>query len=157
MRRMYSEKELQRLVEVQKKDINTLVDKDGHARFIEGDLETEEITGITFSYAKWSLSGTHLMIVLAGEVANTTTISSGDLLGKLANLPSWIKDKIYPIFSEVVEFKSTYAFASDWTIQSINNSLRKTSNEIVIKSESTITFTANRTFRFSFDILIDDE
>ena len=99
MRRMFSEKQIEGLAQEQskavKKDIATLVDADGHNRFIEGDIEIEEITGITKTYGKWSLSGTHLLIVLCLGAVVGTTIS-----GTLANitLPSYIASKIVQTF-----------------------------------------------------------
>lgn len=72
-KRMVSEdsiKKLENLLEgVAFEDI---VDKNGNPRFIEGTITPETISGITFTYCKWSLSGTHLMIVLAGTCKNVT-------------------------------------------------------------------------------------
>ena len=77
MRRMYSEKQIRELVKTTKGyDIVNLVDKDGHERFIEGDIPDPEITGLTPIYYKWSLSGTHLMIVMAGTIENGTNLSN---------------------------------------------------------------------------------
>ena len=43
-----------------------IVDADGHKRFIEGNVTPANIIGENdIQYAKWSLSGSHLMIVLA--------------------------------------------------------------------------------------------
>ena len=66
MRRMYSKKQL----DVMKKDITTLVDSEGHNRFEEWDMTSETLSGVTFSFKKVSLSGTHIMFVFAGEVAS---------------------------------------------------------------------------------------
>ena len=53
-------------------NISTLTDSKGNPRFIEGEGTPMEMEGFTASYCKWSLSGTHLMIVLSGSFANAT-------------------------------------------------------------------------------------
>ena len=79
MRRMYSKPQLLEAVE-QEAEVNGLkafeniVDKDGHKRFIEGTPTNPTIEGVEITYAKWSLSGTHLMLVMAGNVASTTVL-----------------------------------------------------------------------------------
>ena len=55
-------------------DMANIVDADGHNRFIEGNIATEEIEGVTWAYARWSLSGTHLMCVLAGTIEDETAL-----------------------------------------------------------------------------------
>ena len=46
MKRMWSKNELKAIVKsTQGYDFANLVDKDGNPRFIEGDIEIEEITG----------------------------------------------------------------------------------------------------------------
>ena len=59
MKRMWSRKELKEMVEQIKKNVNTLVDSDGHDRFISGDITTSTIAGVEFTYGKWSLRGSH--------------------------------------------------------------------------------------------------
>lgn len=71
-----------------------IVDANGNKRFVEGDITMETIDGVTSTYSKWSLSGSHLMIVL-GFTYNQDIVSDADL-AKL-NLPSWIADKIYTL------------------------------------------------------------
>ena len=110
MRRMYSEEQVKKMIQNalssgQMKDVKVfedIVDKDGHARFIEGDIDLAATTpeGVTKVYGKWSLSGSHLMIVLAGVIADGTTI--GGAIWAKVNMPSWIINKIYPIFSNKV-------------------------------------------------------
>ena len=131
-------------------------DEEGHNRFIEGDLETKEITGVSYSYARWSLSGTHLLIVLAGNIADTSVITNGDVLADLG-LPSWIVDKVYAVFSTVIDFKSTPTYASNWSTQSLITALRKSGGDLHIVNESTTTWTADRSFRIAYDLLIDNE
>ena len=159
MRRMYS---LNQIEEISKKTIENanslkifenIVDKDGHKRFIEDDITPNEITGVSYTYAKWSLSGTHLLIVLAGSIANGTAIS-----GTIASidLPSWIKSKLVPTYSTVVIRQNDNIFASDGsTSQSALNVVAKIGDVVAVQSY--ITATADRYFRYQFDILIDND
>ena len=97
-KRMWTDREIRSMAvdSVEKKNnlkvFENIVDKDGHKRFIEGDITPAETTGITFTYAKWSLSGSHLQIVLAMTIAAGTY--STFYLGDITNLPKWIFDKI---------------------------------------------------------------
>ena len=74
--------------------LDDIVDSKGNKRFIEGEGTPATITGMTITYNKWSLSGTHLMLVLAGtfdnDVSATATLVSFEL-------PEWILNKIVPI------------------------------------------------------------
>ena len=156
MKRMWSKNELKKISQETQKDITTLVDADGHERFIEGDINIETITGITKKYGKWSLSGTHLMLVLACEVEDATAIDGGTLAN--ISLPQWILDKIVPVFSNAVSFQVIPMYADNWTSQNISLSLRKPADNLVrIAMESTVTLTATRKFRAQFDLLIDNE
>ena len=131
-----------------------IVDSEGHVRYIEGALTTPTISGITFTYAKWSLSGTHLMLVLAGNIANGTSYST-TTFGEVA-LDSWIMDKIYPIVGTVVIPTSIPMFADDYSSQEQGVNLNKEGNVLSLRFASN-TLTANRTFRIQFDLLIDNE
>ena len=129
-------------------------DADGHKRFIEGDIELEENTGLSLVYGKWSLSGTHLMIVIAGNIADDATHNQG-VIAEL-NLPQWIKDKIYAVAGNNVEIKPLTLYASDLTTQTATTYLEKTGNVIDVYL-SQITATADRNYRIAFDLLIDNE
>ena len=160
MRRMYSKPQLLEAVE-QEAEVNGLkafeniVDKDGHKRFIEEDITPETISGITWNYAKWSLSGTHLMIVVAGNIANATSLSSGAKLFDI-NIPSWIFDKIYPILSTHVSFITQIFYGESATTQNATIRLSKQTTLNVNMGQS-FTLTADRTFRIAIDLLIDNE
>lgn len=158
MKQMWSKEELEKLSKETLKDINTLVDSAGNPRFIEGDLELEEIEGITFTYGKWSLSGTHLMIVCAGSVANGTIIGSQTYYAN-AYLPAYMLDKITGVTGSLVDFKSAiYYSANPVTTQNANIDLVKDGNNNRMRLRSNaLTLTADRNFRIQFDLLIDSE
>lgn len=136
-----------------------IVDKDGHKRFDDFDgSEGTTISGYTIDFNKASLSGTHLLIVLAFEIVNNSEIANGNVLARY-DLPEWIINKIYPIWdNKYIAMATVGLYADNWTSQSLNCVLSKpTSTRIEIVSTSNLTLTANRKCRIAFDLLIDNE
>ena len=132
-----------------------ITDKHGNPRFVEGDITMNTITGVTQTYGKWSLSGTHLMIVVSGTIASNTKINN--LLN--IELPNYIMDKIKPLFAtNYIEMKTFQTYANDWSTQAMTVQSAKINNRFVVNaSGSGFTATKDRAFRIQFDILIDDE
>ena len=158
MRKMFSEKQIQELVKNTPKGIESLVDSQGHDRFVEGDITIEEITGITQTYGKWSLSGTHLMIVVAVDIADTTVLTNASILANLDGIPEWIKDKIVPTFSNIVYTQNFSAYASNYTTQTVTVVLQKHSTYgLRLLLGNNVTLTADRTLRVVYDLLIDSD
>ena len=138
--------------------LDDIVDANGNNRFVEGSGTPANITGITITYNKWSLSGTHLMLVLAGECVSGTTVTS-NMLFVTYSLPDFIMDKIHPIWMDnTVDIKNFYfrnmynESASLTTVQ-----LRKENNTITMYSNLSQTLSGKISFRFQFDLLIDSE
>lgn len=138
--------------------LDDIVDAKGNNRFIEGDGTALTLEGLDITYNKWSLSGTHLMFVIAGNIANGTEIIDGVIFSTFT-LPEWIIEKIYPVWSNYVENKTLTLTASDWLTQTTTASLAKRSGGITIEHHrgSSLTLTADRGFRLQFDLLIDNE
>lgn len=137
-------------------NITQLVDSNGNPRFIEGEGAVSTIEGVTFTYNKWSLSGTHLMIVLAGSVASGTVIPSATIYATYEGLPSFITDKISALAGQLIDFKSVVYLASNYTTQAANADLIKADGIIKIRT-TTLTLTADRNFHIQFDVMIDSE
>ena len=154
MKRMWSKNELAKQVKEVKKDITTLVDAQGHERFIEGDIDLPEASPFTKLYGKWSLSGSHLLIVLCLSANNATDWSAGELTE--ITLPEWIDNKIVPLSSDVIERKSQVWYNNSAQTQNVNIYFSKTSGRLVLNM-SAITFTDDRDTRIAFDLLIDNE
>ena len=135
-----------------------IVDKDGNARFIEGEITFETATGLTKTYAKWSLSGSHLLIVVCGDIANGSALTNGQVICKI-NLPQWVKDKIAILFaSYMVDFKVITFWADNWSSQTVQGSLQKSADGTVkVAINGNLTLTSDRHFRIQFDLLIDNE
>ena len=73
--------------------LDDIVDSQGNKRFIEGNLEKGSSTA-TITYNKWSLSGTHLMIVIAGTISSNLETYHNIAHG---TLPTYINSKIFPL------------------------------------------------------------
>ena len=165
MKRMHTDREIRAMAvdSVEQKSelkvFENIVDKDGHKRFIEGDITLESVTGVTKTYGKWSLSGTHLMCVLSLKIDDTTALSFAQLCPVLENLPKWIRDKMVVMApnSDAISVISTKAYDIDGsTSQDFSCYLRESSSEVFM-SNSSFTASADRYVRIQFDILIDNE
>lgn len=132
-----------------------ITDADGHKRFVEGDFTPETITGFTWTYHKWSLSGTHFMIVLAGSVDNATVVANNTILYNI-ELPSYINSKIVPTYGATITGVQMPLYDGNGGVQQLYERLVKETNGISLKTGS-LTLSADRTFRFAFDLLIDNE
>lgn len=143
--------------EVQLNSLEGLQDAQGHNRFIEGDGNVSQTqTGLTSTYCKWSLSGTHLMLVLAGYFADTTQIADSTIAK--FSIPTWILDKIYPTYSTHIEDKTIKAYNDDASsTQNFEFALTKLSDGLYLIPNSLTTMTDKRNFRAQFDLLIDND
>lgn len=136
--------------------LNNVVDSNGNPRFIEGNGTPATITGFTATQCKWSLSGTHLMLLLTGTMANGTELTNGMNLA-VFTLPDFIKNKITPSWANnYIERKANILFADNWTTQTSTVVLGKFTN-INIQQSGALTLTADRNFRVQFDLLIDSD
>ena len=134
-----------------------IIDADGHKRFQEWNLITEELTGVTFSFAKVSLSGTHIMFVFAGEVASGTSLANNVKWTSL-QLPEWIYNKIVDVGGGVVTQGSHPLKDGTTTILSNNQYYMKkeSSNGVSFyRFGDTTGTTAKGYFRVQFELLID--
>jgi hypothetical protein len=136
--------------------LESIVDSHSNPRFVEGDITMITFEGITQTYGKWSLSGTHLMIVVCADVANGTTIPNYDMA--FISLPAWILNKINPLIASRIETKDVLMYNTSFTTQVITVVLTKgeTSLGLVTRGAS-VQLTADRKFRIQFDLLVDAE
>ena len=169
MKRMWSKNELKNLANAQIQEqvsggqlenvkvFEEIIDKDDHKRFIEGDITIAEITGVTKTYGKWSLSGTHLMIVIAGAIANATEIPYTSQFVVLDSIPSWINSKIVPTFSNYVDSKQLLVYNDDSSNQAWSINLRQNDDtKVMFISVGSLTASKDRNYRIVFDMLIDN-
>ena len=114
-------------------------------------------------FTRWSLSGTHLMVVISGEFKQGTYTAPALAFENSAyvEIPTFIKDRIYLIYGS-----DSYLDGKDIQIANFNAGftttnrfcLRKWGSELVIQFPAeNITFTSNAYFRVQFDLLIDTD
>lgn len=134
--------------------LEDIVDSAGNKRFIEGDGTPITKEGVTSSYCKWSLSGTHLMCVFAGSAVIGTAFYVNNIFVTFP-LPEYIANKIYPVWEDNLENK-TIEFIHSGTAQNIEMYVKKDGNNIIIKnlySQKDVSY--DSTFRVQIDLLID--
>lgn len=131
-----------------------IVDKDGHARFIEIEGIPLEATGFTSMYCKATLSGTHLALVLAGKFDNGFGLANTRLC--TFKLPSWIYAKIIPIWSNLLSANVINVYNDDWSSQEVQIKVQVSAGDIYFESNTT-TMNKDRNFRYQFDLIIDNE
>lgn len=142
--------------------MDDIVDSYGRKRFIEGDATLSSIEGITITYCKWSLSGTHLMYVVAGNIANGTTIPDNKPICS-AELPKWVIDKIVPYSNQWVDNKTLEIHTNAYTIADAGlMALQKLEQEgslptllRIYNNSGSHSVTTGGSFRLQFDLLID--
>lgn len=138
--------------------MENIVDSDGHKRFVEGSITMETITGVTQVYGKWSLSGSHLMIVIVGKLEASASLPVAEL-AKVA-LPNWIYDKIVPFSSVYVDVDKPFKLTDiiNYATEDLAVHLWKQDGEIHITNSNDTTPLSNEgVFRIQFDLLIDNE
>lgn len=140
------------------KYLENIVDNAGNKRFIEGNVNVPTLEGVTFSYAKWSLSGSHLMIVIAFKIDNETSILSSQQIGEVS-IPSWIGNKIYELLppSAVVAIDSFVGRISGDKADHSFELDKVSSQSLIVYPYGTLTATADTGFRIEFDLLIDND
>lgn len=137
--------------------LDDIVDSQDRKRFIEGTGTPATITGMTVDYNKWSLSGTHLMLVVAGAFENNV-----NALTELINytLPEWIMDKIVPIGpdGEINRYNVSYYYYTTGNIYQRTAVLKKSASGISIIQGNSIDASQQKVcFRVQFDLLIDSD
>lgn len=146
------------------KPMENIVDNDGNKRFITGDITGEAVltgSGATIDYAKWSLAGTHLMIVLQiyNPTANTINIANYSGMAYTEGMRDWLLNKIVPIQSGTNSI--TYK-----TFKGLNQGLNESTNELgaylsegadrlYINSWNNTSLEAGYHYRIQFDLIID--
>ena len=139
------------------KYLGKIIDTAGNLRFNEGNLTVIDPlpTGVSISYAKWSLSGTHLMIVLAGSVSANESVSPTPGIA-VAELPQYIKDKIYPMFGTFLgKFDGQLVNTSNYHTTTLTVGVDKVNNGLRIDLPHIDSAENQQIFRFGIDLLID--
>lgn len=139
--------------------MENIEDKEGHKRFVEGEITDDDLpSGITQQYGKWSLSGTHLMIVDVLNIAANTTIGFTPLT--TITIPEWLGQKLVALGSDWLSVKKSSIFkASDVAILVEKTFfVRKLSNTLLqVYILDSYSEDYDSIARIEFDFLIDNE
>lgn len=116
-------------------------------------------------YAKWSLSGTHLMFVIAGKIPANTTITTWN--GEVSFImPDYINQKVYNVFGDLIGYISAPcyyytdggAFGGDGEVEAIMGKETATHKlRLRISGANKVTSTKDRYIRIQYDLIIDNE
>ena len=134
-------------------------DAQGHNRFIEGEIElhaTQDET--TLLYGRYSLSGSHIMFVIAGQIPTGNVLKQGFIAN--IELPEWILNKIVNVYPQdgAIEYKQL-ALLDTAGVNAVYQkvSIGKSSNKVYIWNFTTSsTVSVDKYFRLQFDLLIDN-
>lgn len=144
--------------------LEDIVDANGHKRFVEFEptILDENLSALE-PYCSCSLSGTHLMLVLAFNVANGVSIGGAYSGLVQVDLPAWVKSKIVGMAGgNYLHYEPALTgYTSGFTAltKKIKYSILKNTNGIAIAWEegSAYTWTETGTYRIAFDLLIDNK
>lgn len=136
-------------------DIEALVDNNGNHRFIVGNGNPGNVTGLTISSAKWTLNGNNLVFEILG-------VFSGNLSGfdKLSTftLPEWIINKIVTPARNIVDIISCSMISiEDASDTNIKVQVIKDGNNIYFTNVTNITISDISLFKIRYNIIIDNE
>lgn len=137
------------------KYLSKIIDEDGKSRFLQGNGVPNE--DVVSPYCKWSLSGTHLLCVIAGTFEDGTELPAYFTLARFGP-PQWVLDKIYPVWASVnIERFTAKLTANDWSTQDLDLLLQDQGSylQIIGNNSQVVTLTATRSFRIQIDLLID--
>ena len=134
--------------------LSDIVDANGNPRFVEGDITTGTFSGVTFTYAKWSLSGTHLMLVVSMDLESMASFTTIGTVLAYVELPEYIYNKI---FGTVLDWKNSNVFSSQQMVNNIQVYLKKQNNRIEFVTAANYGGGTAGTDRIQFDLLIDSE
>lgn len=136
----------------------TIEDTNENKRFVKGDVVLSENApaGIVKTYGKWSLSGSHLMIVLGCELPDGLVLKNG-IVFAYAELPRWVFVNLTPLFSIAIDSKTFQLRGNDWSSQDVTVFLNKTEgNRIAFNIGNNVTVSGVKKCRFAFDFIIAD-
>ena len=150
MKRMYSEEEL-----LEATNTENLVDSKGRNRFIVGNGNPGNVTGLTVNSSKWALNGNNLVFEILGTFSGA--LSGFDVLSTFT-LPDWIINKIVTPVRNVVDILNC-------NMVSLNDA-SSTTTKVQVTTDGGNIFFSNLTninindpsvFKIRYNIIIDNE
>lgn len=151
MKRMYSEEEL-----LEAANTENLVDSKGRNRFIVGNGNPGNVTGLTVASSKWTLNGNNLVFEILGTFSGQS-LSGFDILSTFT-LEDWIVNKIVTPASNVVDILSCQMISiEDASATNIKVQVTKSGNDIYFTNVTNINITDISIFKIRYNIIIDNE
>ena len=152
MKHMWSEEELQ-----EQTRIENLVDSKGRNRFILGNGNPANVSGMTIISSKWTLNGNDLIFEIIGYTTKNIPYNT-----KICtfNLPAWVTEKITEISSNVVDMPRYNLFTADGGGTTTALLITKNNDSIDFTTANGITFPEaeqQAVFKFVYSVIIDNE
>ena len=150
MKRMYSEEELLEFANTE-----NLVDSKGRNRFIVGNGNPRDITGLTIASSKWTLNGNNLVFEILGTFSGS--LSGFDILSTFT-LPEWVINKIVTPVRNVVDIL-TFSMVSvaDASATDVRLQVTKDGNTLYFTNATNININDLSVFKIRYNIIIDNE
>lgn len=150
MKRMYSEEELLEVANTE-----NLVDSKGRNRFIVGNGNPGDVSGLTVSSSKWTLNGNNLVFEILGVFSGA--LSGFDTLSSFT-LPDWIVNKIVTPASNVVDILTCSMISiENAAATNIKLQVTKSGNNIYFTNVTNINISDISIFKIRYNIIIDNE
>ena len=132
---------------------NSLFDSKGNFRFIAGNGNSRDITGMTIASNKWTLNGYNLVFEILGSFRGS--LSGFDILSTFT-LPEWVSNKIVTPVRNVVDIL-TCDMVSSTDASSTHTKLQvtKDGNNIFFTNVTNININDLSIFKIRYNIIID--
>ena len=150
MKRMYSEEEL-----LESANTENLVDSKGRNRFIVGNGNPGNVTGLTVASSKWTLNGNNLVFEILGTFSGA--LSGFDIISTFT-LPDWVVNKIVTPASNVVDILTCSMISiEDASAINVKVQVTKSGNDIYFSNLTNININDISIFKLRYNIIIDNE
>ena len=148
MKRMYSEEEL-----LETTNTENLVDSKGRNRFIVGNGEPRNVSGMTIASSKWTLNGNNLVFEILGTF--TENLSGGTLC--IFDLPDWIISKIATPYNNVIDIIDCKIVFLDASATTIRVQITTDGGNVFFNNTTTATVSGTGIFKIRYNTIIDNE
>ena len=134
---------------------NSLFDSKGNFRFIAGNGNSRDITGMTIASNKWALNGNNLLFEILGSFRGS--LSGFDVLSTFT-LPEWVVNKIVTPVRNVVDIINCEMIsATDASSIYTKLQVTKDGNTLYFTNVTNININDLSIFKIRYNIIIDNE
>ena len=158
MKHMWSEEELQTLIEEQGgsggQTLENIVDSKGNKRFIGGNGNPEIVSGMSIASSKWTLNGNNLMFEILGTFSNS--LSGENILCKFT-IPEWIISKIATPYNNIIDFIRYDIISTTGSAIEAKVQITIDGSNIFFTNVSPTTVNGLSMFKIRYNTIIDSE